>query len=493
MNYYIGGDLGTSSIKLLLLDEKGKIVRSVTEDYPLSFPHPGWSEQNPEDWWKAFIKAFDKLVKPEERKSVKGLALDGQMHGLVALDKDGKVLRPAILWNDERTIEEVEYLNKAVGKDVIHKETGNIAYAGFTAPKILWMKKNEPELFAAVKHVMLPKDYLVYRLTGQFSTDYSDAAGTLLLNVEKKKWSEKMLSLCGLEKAMLPPLHETGDIVGCIKSDVLKELPGLTDKVFVCAGAADNAAAALGVGASQDGECNISLGTSGTIFIDSDKFLSDPNGAIHAFNTGNRSYCLLACMLSAASSLKWLNESILETKDYEKEQKAIDEKKLGNNTVFFLPYLMGERSPINDPEAKGLFIGLNLGTSRSDLTLAVLEGVAFALKDSLLAAKRIGIEVKESYLTGGGSKSPLWRAILSDILGIRLKVIEDAYGPAFGMGLVALTAGGAFKNLEEAEKELIKIKDVVEPNPEKEKLYEIKYQEFKQIYPTVKELSHNLK
>lgn len=492
MALFIGGDLGTSALKLLLVDEKGKILKTVSEEYPLSFPHPGWSEQNPADWWKAFVKGIEDLVSPEEKKQIKGIALDGQMHGLVALDEKGQVIRPAILWNDGRTIEEVDYLNKQIGKENLIKETGNIAYAGFTAPKILWMKKNEPELFKKIAHIMLPKDYLVYKLTGKFATEYSDAAGTLLLDVSHKKWSEKMLSICGVKKEALPKIYESGEIVSNLSKETA-ELLALNEKAFVCAGAADNAAAALGVGAIESGDANISLGTSGTIFVDSDKFTFDPNGAIHAFNSASGDYCLLACMLSAASCLKWLNETILMTEDYQKEQKEIKTENLGKNHVFFLPYLMGERSPINNPEARGLFIGLTMDTSRADMTQAVLEGVAFALKDSLMAAKKMGVTVKESCLTGGGSKSVLWRQILANILDLKLDIVGDQYGPAYGMAMMAMVAGGIFKNMKEAKKALIQVKETIVPEKEKVKLYEERYEQFVNIYPAVKELYQRIK
>jgi xylulokinase len=492
MSWYIGADLGTSSIKLTLMDEKGKALKTVSEEFPISFPQTGWSEQNPADWWRAFRKGVAALASPAELKNIRGLCIDGQMHGLVALDEKGQVIRPAILWNDGRTGTEVNYLNQKIGTETLIQETGNIAYAGFTAPKILWMKKNEPELFKRIRHIMLPKDYIVYQLTGLFSTDYSDAAGTLLFDVKNRRWSKKMLDLTGLTETVLPALHETKDIVGKVSPQASQET-GLGVTAFVCAGAADNAGAALGVGAVSDGDCNISLGTSGTIFIDSDKFIHDPRGAIHAFNSASGTYCLLGCMLSAASSLKWLNEDILKTEDFASEQNLIKKERLGHNEVFFLPYLMGERSPINNPEARGLFIGMSLGTRREDLTQAVIEGVSFALRDSFEAAKSFGIEVKESSLTGGGSKSKLWREILASILNIKLKSVSEEYGPSYGMGLACLVADGIYPSLEAAKEALIKVSSVTEPDPELAALYEERYQKFRKIYPAVKELYSELK
>jgi xylulokinase len=493
MALFIGGDLGTSGLKLLLIDEEGQIVRSVNKSYPLYFPQANWAEQNPADWWEALVKGINELVPPEERKLVRGISLSGQMHGLVTLDKDGNVIRPAILWNDQRAVKEVNYLNTQIGKEKLIRETGNIAYTGFTAPKILWMRKHEPELFARVAHILLPKDYLVYKLTGRFCTDYSDAAGTLLLNVKEKKWSQEMLLTCCLDEEILPSLYESQDKVGRLTGEAIMALEGFGRDVFVLAGAADNAAAALGVGATKDGDCNVCLGTSGTIFLPSDKYIVDPSGTIHAFNSASNNYCLLACMLSAASCLKWLNESIFKTEDYASEQEMIKYENLGMNRVFFLPYLMGERSPINDPEARGLFFGLGLETKREDLTQAVLEGIGFALRDSLEKAKGMGIDIKESYLTGGGSKSILWRQIIADILGLKLKVFKDSHGPSYGMGMLCLVAGGIYKNVEEAKNKLLTVKETIEPDMEKVGLYNLRYRQYKNLYPAVKDLYPKMK
>ncbi len=491
MDLFLGADLGTSSIKLVLMDEKGSIVSSSTEDIPLLFPHPSWSEQNPSSWVEAFKKALNKICDVDKRKMIKGICIDGQMHGLVVLDEDYKVIRPAILWNDERTKKETEELNENPGKEELIKLTGNIAYAGFTAPKILWMKHNEPSLFNKIRHIMLPKDYLNFYLTGILSTDYSDAAGTLLLDVKNKEWSKKMIDIIGIKKEYLPKLYSSLDLVGNVKKEVCSEL-GLNKDVFVLAGAGDNAASAIGSGVINNSEANISLGTSGTIFVDSDKYAFDKNGAIHSFLSAKGGYCLLACMLSAASCLKWLNESIFMTSDFQGEQKKINVSDLGNNNVFFLPYLMGERSPINDPDARGLFIGLTQSSSRKDITLAVLEGVAFALKDSLVSVQKMGVNISESCLTGGGAKSELWQNIIANILNIRLNIVSDRYGPSYGMGMCCLVHQGIFKDLEDATNKLIRINYTVVPNKELVDKYQEKYKKFSSIYPSVKELYKKL-
>ena len=342
---YIGIDLGTSAVKLLLMDEEGQIQNIVSREYPLSFPKPGWSEQNPADWLEAVVTGIRELTADCDKTQIAAIGCGGQMHGLVALDGEDRVLRPAILWNDGRTAEEVEYLNETVGREKISRYTANIAFAGFTAPKLLWMRKNEPELFARIDKVMLPKDYINYCLTGVHCTDVSDASGMLLFDVERKRWSPEMLELCGLRESQMAKVFESYEAVGALKPDMARAL-GLAETAVVCAGAGDNAAAAVGTGTVGDGGCNISLGTSGTIFISSKTFGVDPNNALHSFAHADGGYHLMGCMLSAASCNKWWMEDILKTQDYAGEQEAITPEKLGRNRVCFLPYLMGERSPM---------------------------------------------------------------------------------------------------------------------------------------------------
>ncbi len=403
---YIGIDLGTSACKLLLVDQNGTVLNEVTKDYPLSFPYPGWSEQNPEDWWATVTEGVPELLAGFDAAQVAGIGAGGQMHGLVALDEHDEVIRPAILWNDGRTAKEVEYLNETVGREKLSQYTANIAFAGFTVPKLLWMRENEPDNFAKIHKIMLPKDYINYKLTGVHCTDYSDASGMLLLDVEHKCWSREMCDICGISEEQLPKLYESWEMVGTLKSDVAARL-GLPETVRVCAGAGDNAAAAVGTGVVGAAGCNISLGTSGTIFISSDRFGVDPNNALHAFAHADGGWHLMGCMLSAASCNKWWCEDILDTNDYQTEQKPIDVDKLGRNRVFFLPYLMGERSPINDTDARGAFVGMSMDTTRADLTQAVLEGVAFAIRDSFEVAKSLGVSIPKSMICGGGAKSPL--------------------------------------------------------------------------------------
>ena len=485
--YTIGIDLGTSAVKLLLVDADGRICSSVTKEYPLSFPKPGWSEQAPEDWWKAVTEGLKELLKDIDASRVKGIGCGGQMHGLVALDENDAVIRPAILWNDGRTAEETEWLNTVIGKEKLSALTANIAFAGFTAPKILWMKKNEPEKFARIRRIMLPKDYINYCLTGVHACDYSDASGMLLLDVQHKCWSDEMLEICGVTKDQMPKLFESYEVIGTVLPGVAAFL-GISAETKVVAGAGDNAAAAVGTGVVGDGGCNISLGTSGTIFISSKSFGVDPNNALHAFAHADGNFHLMGCMLSAASCNKWFCDEILKTADYAGEQKDIGDDRLGNNRVFFLPYLMGERSPINDTDARACFIGMSMDTSRADFVQAVLEGVAFAVRDSFEVAKSLGIPIESSKLCGGGARSPLWRKIIANVLNIRLDIPQTEEGPGYGGAMLAMVGCGWYESVQACTDELVSVTDTVLPEPGLAARYEAQYQKFRQIYPTVKDL-----
>ena len=483
--YYIGVDLGTSAVKLLLMEESGKIEKIASREYPLYFPHPGWSEQNPEDWMKEAMEGIKELTSEIDRSQVAGIGCGGQMHGLVTLDAEDHVIRPAILWNDGRTGAETEYLNTVIGKDKLSQYTANIAFAGFTAPKILWMKKNEPENFAKVKKIMLPKDYLAYCMTGSFCTDLSDASGMLLLDVKNRCWSKEMLEICGITEEQLPKLYESWQVVGTLKPEIASEL-GLSADVKFVAGAGDNAAAAVGTGTVGDGQCNISLGTSGTVFISSKDFGVDENNALHSFDHADGRYHLMGCMLSAASCNKWWSEEILHTKDFAKEQEGI--VKLGENQVFFLPYLMGERSPHNNPDARAVFFGMSMDTTREEMTQAVLEGVAFGLRDSLEVARSLGIKIERTKICGGGAKSPLWKKIIANVMNLKVDVPAVEEGPSMGGAMLAAVGCGAYPDVETIAEKFVHVVETVEPDPELVAKYEERYQKFKKLYPTMKEL-----
>lgn len=482
---YIGVDLGTSSVKLLLMDEAGDIKSIVTREYPLFFPKPGWSEQNPEDWYTAIVDGINELTKDCDKSQVDGISFSGQMHGLVILDEQDNVIRPAILWNDGRTQAECDYLNNEIGREKISSYTANMALTGFTAPKVLWVRKHEPENFAKIKKVMLPKDYIAYKLSGVHCTDVSDASGMLLFDVKNKRWSKEMLDLCGLKESQMAKVFESYQAVGTLKDTEASKL-GLPKTVKIVAGGGDQAVGAVGTGTVGEGMCSVSLGTSGVVFISAKKFAVDKNNSLHAFCHADGKYHFMGVMLSAASSNKWWMDEIIGTKDYPSEQKDIT--KLGENNVFFLPYLMGERTPHNNPNARGTFIGMTMDTKRSDMTQAVLEGVAFALRDSFEITKSLGVDIKRIRINGGGSKSPLWCKIIADVLNVKVDKINSAEGPAFGAAILACVGCGKYASVEEAAGKLIKVIETTDQDPAEVELYNKKYQVFKQLYPTLKEM-----
>ena len=480
---YIGIDLGTSAVKLLLVDEKGKILNEVTREYPLEFPQPGWSQQNPEDWKKAVLEGLQALLQGFDGSQVAGIGCGGQMHGLVVLDDKDEVIRPAILWNDGRTAKQVQYLNETVGKDKLSRYTANIAFAGFTAPKLLWMKEQEPENFARISKIMLPKDYINYILTGVHCCDYSDASGMLLLDVEHKRWSKEMLDICGVKESQMPRLFESYECVGTVLPEIGK-LTGLSEKTKVAAGAGDNAAAAVGTGVVGKGGCNISLGTSGTVFISNDVFRMPENHAIHAFAHATGKFHLMGCILSAASCNKWWMEEILKTTEYAAEQKAFVPN--GDNELLFAPYLMGERTPYNDPNARGAFVGLSMNTTRAQMTQAVLEGVTFAVRDSVEIARSLGVEIQKTKICGGGAKSPVWKQMVADILRMPVESIATEEGPGLGAAMLAAVGCGEYASVEEIAAAMIRVTSVVEPNLAAADKYDAAYARFRRLYPALK-------
>ena len=456
---YLGVDLGTSSVKVLLVDEAGVVCKTASRTYPLEFPQPGWSQQNPADWWSATQACISELMDGTDAAQVKGLAVGGQMHGLVVLDEQDQVICPAILWNDGRTGEETRAMNGHFGKEKLLSLAGNIAFAGFTAPKLLWMRSHEPDNFAKIRKIMLPKDYVVYRLTGVHSCDYSDASGMLLLDVANRRWSQELLTYCGVTEAQMPKLFESYETVGTVEPEVAQAL-GLPEGVVVAAGAGDNAAAAVGTG---------------TAFAHAD-------GAYH----------LMGCILSAASAYGWWTKEILKAQSDNDEQNPVTDEALGRNPVFFLPYLMGERSPHNDPDARGAFLGMTMDTTRYQLTQAVLEGVAFAIRDSVEIARSLGIHVTESGLCGGGAKSPLWRKIMANVLHMEMQVPVMEEGAGYGGAILAMVAAGAYPTVRDACAALRTERRIYKPDPAIAARYEERYQVYRSLYPVLKSVYPSL-
>ena len=484
MNSYVGIDVGTSSIKFLLVTDKGEILATHLEAHPISYPKPGWSEQDPNDWLNSVKKGVSVLLKGQQRNAVKGISFGGQMHGLVALDKYDQVIRPCILWNDGRTEKQTQYLNNEIGKEKLSKCTANVAFAGFTAPKLLWMKENEQENYAKIDKIMLPKDYIAYMLTGVHCTDLSDASGTLLLDVKGRKWSKEICELCSVSDKWLPKLYESYESVGNLKQEYAA-LWGLSENVIVAAGAGDNAAAAIGTGTVKNGDCNISLGTSGTVFISRDSFFVDDSNALHSFVHANGKYHLMGCILSAASCNKWWVEEILRSNDFSAEQEGL-ERLLGDNDVFFLPYLMGERSPHNDVNAKGAFIGMRPDTTRKQMTLAVMEGVAFALRDCVEVAKTGDLKIESTKICGGGAKSSIWKTIIANVFGVPVSVPNVEEGPAYGAAILAMVGANEYSSVEDAVDRIVTVKETIFPTKDLVEKYERKYSKFKKLYPALK-------
>ncbi len=476
MNFYIGLDVGTSSVKAMLTDDNS-IIGSVSRDYPLSLPKPGWSEQNPEDWLRESVSAIEELTAGIDKNAVRAISFSGQMHGLVMLDRDDKPIRPALLWNDGRSEKQTAYLNNETGREFLLEKTGNIAFAGFTAPKLLWVYENEPENFAKAEKICLPKDYVAYMLSGVFATDTSDAAGTLFFDTENRRWSKEMLSLLHIDESRLPKVYESSEAVGTLKKEFADKL-GLSESVKIVIGAGDNAASAIGTGTVNDGDCNISLGTSGTVFVCSDKFNCDKKNAIHSFCSANGKYHYLACTLTAASSQKWWIEDILKS-GYDFDISALE----GKSDVLFLPYLMGERSPVNDTAVRGVFAGLSMNTSREEMTLAVLEGVAFSLKENIEIIKSLGVDIHKSKICGGGTRNKFWVQLCADILGIDIEIPEFEHGGVLGACILA--AKGCGNDISSA---FYGIKETVHPDKAMNEFYEKKYAGYLKMYPLAKEL-----
>ena len=479
---YLGVDLGTSSVKLVLADGEGRIADSASAKYPLLLPEDGWSEQNPEDWYAGVVACVRELGCRHDLSAVKGVSFSGQMHGLVVLDKDDNVIRPAILWNDNRTTEECAYLNDVVGKDKLLEWTGNVAFTGFTAPKLMWMKRHEPENFARIAKIMLPKDYVAYKMSGVFGSDVSDDSGTLYFDVKNRAWSAPMLGIIGITEEQLPAIFESTDVIGHV-SEEFAAASGLPVSAKVVMGGGDQAVGAVGTGTVKEGRMFFSLGTSGVVFAPCAEFAASTNGGMHVFRHANGRFHFMGCMLSAAGSMQWWSEEVTGMSVGD----LLDEMPGGcTDAPIFLPYLMGERSPINDPNAKGAFYGINLAHKRADLTKAVVDGICFGLKDCYDNILGMGAEAGYARVIGGGSRSDKWMQILSDITGLELRRINTSDGAGLGAVILAMVGTGAVTSLDEACDRLIRDTDVFLPSESEHRTYAEKFAAFKELYARLK-------
>lgn len=488
MNYFLGIDTSTTATKTLLMDERGRVLRVAYSEYPYQTPFPLWSEQEPELWWAAACESIAQVLKRSKvpASDVKGVGLTGQMHGLVLLDDVGRVLRPAILWNDQRSGAECDEIRGKLGKERLIHITGNDALTGFTAPKILWVKNNEPEIFKKVQHILLPKDYVRFKLTGAYASDRAGGAGTILFDLGKRDWSPEVLATLDINPAWLPPTFEGTEVTGTISAEAAR-LTGLRPGTPVFGGGGDQSAAAVGTGAVQEGVVSLSLGTSGVVFVSMETPAIEPQGRLHAFcHAVPGMWHLMGVMLSAAGSLRWFRDAFAPGMDFDTLLQLESEIQPGSDGLLFLPYLTGERTPHPDPLARGAFVGLTVRHSFPHLTRSVLEGVAFGLRDSFELMKNIGLtEVHQVRVTGGGAKSPLWRQILADVLQANMVTVSSEEGAAYGAALLAATGAGSFPDVATACSHVIQLTGITEPGPALP-IYQELYQVYRNLYPSLK-------
>jgi len=462
----VGLDVGTSGVKALALSRNGAVLARAERDYPLSTPRPGWAEQDPEDWWRASEAALADLGVGAATAEATTIGLSGQMHGLVALDESERVLRPAILWNDQRTAAECAEIEERVGLERLIGLTGNRALTGFTAPKLLWLRRHEPETYARIRHVLLPKDYVRLRLTGERAIDAADASGTLLFDVARRRWSDEVLEALELPAEWLPPVFESTEV----------------------GAAGDQAAGALGVGIDRPGPLSVVLGTSGVVFAALPEYRAEPEARLHAFcHAVPDTWHAMGVMLSAAGSLQWLHAA-LGSPAYEELLGEAAGWEPGVEGLLFQPYLAGERTPHADPDARGAFTGLSLRHDRGALVRAVLEGVAYGLRDSLELLRGLGVEAEAGRVSGGGARSELWLRIVASILGLPLERTEAAEGAAYGAALLGGVAGGVFADAHEAVASCVRVRDRIEPDAAWQAAYEDGYARYRELYPTLRGL-----
>jgi len=498
MEYLIGIDVGTSGVKTLLINRQGNVISSATESYPLFTPRPLWSEQNPEDWWNATKSTIKKVLTKSgiNTHDIKGIGLTGQMHGLVLLDEYNKVLRPCIMWNDQRTQKQCDIITSMIGYERLLSLTGNPVLPGFTAPKLLWVKKYEPEVYAAVKHILLPKDFIRMKLTGDYATDVSDASGMALLNVKERRWCDELLSELEIAPEWMPSVVESVDITGTISKTVADEL-GLYTGTPVVGGGGDQAAGAVGNGIVKSGLVSVTIGTSGVVFAHSDQLAVEPQGLLHAFcHAVPNTWHLMGVTLSAGGSLGWFRDVLCE---YEKEEAKRTDRNVydillekarkaspGSEGLIFLPYLTGERTPHPDPTAKGVFFGLSQRHNKSYLIRSVLEGVAYSLRDCLELMKKMDVPIEQIRLSGGGARGQLWRQIMADVFNAEVSVLTSTEGAPFGAALLAGVGGNVFEDVDEACNTTLNIDLKVSPINENVSQYEEYYNVFRRLYPQLK-------
>lgn len=502
MKYLIGIDVGTSGTKTVLFDINGNVISSKTVQYPMYQPKNGWAEQNPEDWYNAAAETLRHVVSYTNPDDIAGIGLSGQMHGLVMLDEYGNVIRPSIIWCDQRTGEECKDLENAVGKDDLINITANPAMTGFTAAKIMWIKKHEPHNYEKCKHILLPKDYIRYKLTGEFATDVSDASGMQLLNIEKRCWSDTVLDKLGIDKSLLGKVYESCEVTGYINEETAK-LTGLSNKTVVVAGAGDNAAAAIGVGVIKDGTAFTTIGTSGVVFAHTSSMLMDKQGRVHTFCSAvPNQWHVMGVTQAAGLSLKWFCDNFCDSEKamakelgvstYYLTDKLSEKSPIGSNRLIYLPYLMGERTPHLNPDCRGMFFGLSAVHTKQDMLRAVMEGVSFSLRDCIEVLKEMNIDISDMAVCGGGGVSNLWRSMIADNFKCSVKTAAQE-GPAMGAAILAGVGSGIYKSVYAACDSMVKFSKTELPNYQNYNKYDAVYDIYKKLYINVKELYQELK
>ncbi len=490
MSYFLGIDVSTTATKALAIDAQGAVVSAASTEYAFETPRPQWSEQDPALWWRGARESIRKALADTDipGREIAAIGLTGQMHGLVLLDAAGRVLRPAILWNDQRTAAECDEIVERTGRAELIARTGNDALAGFTAPKILWVRRHEPAVYEQVRQALLPKDYVRFRLTGDYATDRAGAAGTLLLDVRERDWSEEILARLDIPRAWLPPTHEGPDVTGVVSAEAA-EATGLRAGTPVVAGGGDQSAQAVGVGAVREGVVALTLGTSGVAFASADQPFVDPGGRLHAFcHAAPNTWHLMGVMLSAAGSLRWYRDALFPNASWDELLAPAQDVRPGAQGLFFLPYLTGERTPHADPMARGAFAGLTVRHESKHMTRAVLEGVAFGLRDIFELMRGAGLtSIEQVRISGGGARSPLWRQILADVLETELVTVNTTEGAAFGAALLAGTGAGAWGAVREACDATVRITGATPCDPETAKRYRPFYRAYRDLYPALRD------
>ncbi len=492
--YFIGIDSSTTATKAILIDQDGRIIGIASSEYTYETPQPLWSEQDPGLWWIATVDSIRKLIQSSgiAAGAVKGIGLTGQMHGLVILDEKGSVLRPSILWNDQRTQKQCDVIREVVGKDRFIRITGNDALTGFTASKILWVHDEEPDIYSRIRHVLLPKDFVRLMLTGSYGIDRADGSGTVLFNLAERTWSDDLIQELGMKRDWFPPTFEGTAVTGYLTKSAAQET-GLVEGIPVFAGGGDQSAAAVGTGAVEEGIISISLGTSGVVFATADSPFVEPEGRLHAFcHAVPGKWHLMGVMLSAAGSLRWFRDTFKESLSYDELVASARQSSVGSGGLLFMPYLTGERTPYPDPLARGGFVGITVRSTFGDFTRAVMEGVAFGLRDNFELMKSAGLKtIDHVRITGGGAKNPLWLQIIADVMNTPICTVDSEEGAAFGAALLAATGAGVFPSVEEACRQTVHRVNEVQPTANAA-LYEKLYTNYRELYPALKGTFHGL-